>query len=342
MKKITFALVMVLSLLLSACGGQNTEPTNTENGSQQPSAQNEPAPAPTSNFPDKPIKLVVPYAAGGGTDIIFRMISQEAEKELGQPIVIQNMPGANATTGSVFVKDADPDGYTILGHYEGIATAQLTGVVDFSFDAFETVAGLTKTPMIATVHSDLGITTVDDFVKYVKENPGKVKWGMTPGQVDHLFIADFMDRFGVTMEEMPLVNYQGSADLAKGVYAGEVKGGMLDISTAKGYYEDGSFTSIGVAYDERLAQFPDFATFKEQGHDMVLDVTRGIFAPKGTPAEVVEILQNAYKKAVENPDIAQKLLENTGSIVNYIPHDEFSAVLAELQTKLEGQAALIK
>jgi tripartite-type tricarboxylate transporter receptor subunit TctC len=337
MKKIIFVFMVILAVLaLAGCGGKTS-------GSSEAGGTKQGAASKAVNYPKKPIKLVIPYAAGGGTDIIFRIISQEAEKELGQPIIVQNITGANATTGSAFVKAAKPDGYTILGHNEGIASAQLTGVVDYSFDAFEPVVGLTKTPMISTVSSKLGIKDVQSFVKYAKDNPGKVKWGITPGQVDHLFMADFMEKFDLTKEELTLISYQGSADLAKGLYSGEISGGTFDVPSAKGYFDDGSFTSIGVAYHERLSQVPDFATYKEQGvEDMILDVTRGIFAPKGTPEEIVVILQEAYKKAIENPEVIDKLLNDSGTLVKYFPHNEFGTVLSELQTKMERQVSLIE
>ena len=140
-----------------------------------------------ADYPEQDIRLIIPYGPGGATDILFRLISQEAEKTLGESIVPVNMAGAGATLGSRNVKDADPDGYTLLGSHDTIALSKLAGTVDYSFDAFEPVALLTQTINIPTAHANHPVQSADEIADYVSENPGQVRFSMIPSSTDHFF-----------------------------------------------------------------------------------------------------------------------------------------------------------
>ena len=134
-----------------------------------------------AGFPEKEVKFIIPYKPGGGTDTLFRVIIQSAQKFLGKPIVPINMSGASATKGSRFVKSAKPDGYTLLGHHDGIATTFYSGITDFSFDAFEPVSLVTKTPNILVVNYEFQFNTFKEVFDYAKANPGKLTYTFTPG-----------------------------------------------------------------------------------------------------------------------------------------------------------------
>jgi tripartite-type tricarboxylate transporter receptor subunit TctC len=286
------------------------------------------------DYPNSQIRLIIPYSPGGGTDVIFRIFASYAEKELGTTIVPVNMPGANATIGAREVKNADPDGYTILGHNDVLSIAKLTGMTDYSFDAFEPVSLLTVTPNMAIIHSQYGWTDIKEFVDYVKNNPGEVKWGATPGSTSHIFMQMMMNEAGIESDEMKMIGYEGTGEAIRAIQAGEIHGTMGNVPSSLGFLEDGTFVSLGLAHRERLSGVPDISTFHEQDLDMIHATNRGVFAPKGTPDEILQKIEHAFRKASENPELQRKI-EDVGSIVDYIPRDEYKIFLGDTEERLK-------
>lgn len=327
MKKLgLMVLTGVLTALLAGCGS-----------TEKPSAATDTASV-ASGFPNKPVKMVIPYPPGGATDVIFRLIASRAEKELGQPIVPVNMTGATSTVGSRYVKDAASDGYTILGSHDVIATAYLTGVVDYSFEAFEPVSLLTQTPSIAVVQKDTGIKNLQEFKEYVKAHPQSFKWSLTHGSTDHFFLALLMEKIGLDMKDIKMIGYEGTGPQVTALAAKETDGGMFDMPSGKGLFSGGTGVPIGVSYEERLTGLEDVGTMKEQGVDMSFSISRGVFAPKGTPEEVITVIEEAFRKALEDPELQRKITEEQGSVVKFLPHGEYKGFLEELQGKLDGLA----
>jgi tripartite-type tricarboxylate transporter receptor subunit TctC len=341
MRKLSMMLMVFMLLLAVACSNSTSTESNNSTSSQENASENSTSSGSGngSDYPNKPVKLVIPYPPGGATDIIFRLVAKEAEKHLGTTIVPTNMEGASSTVGSRFVKDAEPDGYTILGSHDVIATAFLTGVVDYSFEAFEPISLLTQTPNIGVVHKNLGIHNLQELKDYVKANPGKLMWSYTPGSTDHFFAAMLMQKLGLDVEkDIKLIGYEGTGPQVTALVAEQIQGAMFDIPSGKAFFEDGTVVPIGVAYEERLGQLPDTQTMNEQGLDMTHSTSRGLFAPKGTPEEIIVEIENAFKKALENPEIARKIVEEQGTVVNFIPHTEYKGWLDELQATLNKMA----
>jgi tripartite-type tricarboxylate transporter receptor subunit TctC len=336
-KVIGLFLIVVLMLVAVGCGSSSTSndsnanTNNTNTNSTSNSAENKAA---STDYPKKQIKMVIPYGPGGATDIIFRLIAKSAEEYLGQTIVPVNIQGASSTNGSREVKNADPDGYTILASHDVIATAYFAGVVDYSFEAFEPIALLTQTPNIPTVHADSGWKNINDFISHVKANPGEVKWSLTPGSTDHFFIAQLMDTAGLDVDDLKLVGYEGTGEQINGLLAKQIHGAMTNVTSGKAYFEDNTFIPLGVAHDERLPENPDLPTLIEQGIDMTNATSRGLFAPKGTPKEVIVKIEEAFRKATESPEVQAKIAE-LGSIIRFKSHDEYKAFLDDLQIRLE-------
>ncbi len=295
-------------------------------------------------FPTKPVKLVIPYPPGGGTDVLFRLVAQYAEKHLGQTIVPTNMAGATATVGSRFVKDAEPDGYTILGIHQVAATAQHTGVVDYGFSAFDPVMMMTSTPHIPSVSKKFSeennIKTINDFIDYVKAG-NKVNWAYTVGSEDHFTIAALLDAAGVDPTTLNYVNYDGTGPQYAAVLANQVDGMTGDYASGKGYIEDGSLVPLGMVFGDRNPFLPDVPTLKEQGIDFSVTVDRGILAPKGTPPEHVKIIADAFQKALEDPEL-QKKIEELGSFPNFKNTEDYSKHIEELDAKMETLAPKMK
>ena len=287
------------------------------------------------NYPEKPIQLVNPYSPGGATDVVFRAASKYAEQELGQPIVVVNMPGAAATVGSRYVKDAKPDGYTLLGSHDVIATAYFSGVADYAFEAFEPICNLTATPNICTTHRDYGWKTMRELLDYARTHPDeKIIWAVTFGSTAHYFILGILDAYGAGTDLLSFVEYQGTGPQLTALLGKHIHGCLSNVGTALSHVKAGDLRFIGLAWGERLKQIPDVPTLKEQGINWVHATNRGIFAPKGTPEDILAKIETAFEKAVNHPEFIQ-VIENTGDIINFIPRSEYPVFLDELMKKYE-------
>ena len=289
-----------------------------------------------TKFPEKDIKLVIPYGPGGATDIIFRLISQEAEKNLGQSIVPVNIQGAAATRGSREVLNSKPDGYTILGGHEAIALSKISGMVDYSYDAFEPVSLLTSTINIPTTYAEHPIKTAKEMAQYVRENAGGVRVGMIPSSTDHFFWIQFFESAGIPLEDIRLISYPDTGSQVSALLAHEIDFTMINMPSGGSFFKEGSFRPLGVAYDKRLDALPDTPTLKEQGIDLINATSRGIFVPKGTPENKIKIIADAYKKALENKSVVSRIENEFGTVVNYLPYNEYEKFL------MDSEATLIK
>jgi len=280
-------------------------------------------------FPEKEVKFIIPYKPGGGTDAIFRVIIQSAQEFLGEPIVPINMSGAGATKGSRFVKGAKPDGYTILGHHDGIATAFYSGITDFSFDAFEPVSLVTQTPNVLVANYEFQFDTFAEILDYAKANPGKLTYTFTSGSTSYYFIVNLMQAAGGDLDWFRQVPIVGTGNQMKNLLGKHVDLAMGNIPSSFEYTKEKKLKFIAVANADRLEQIPDIPTFKELGIDFAASTSRGIFAPKGTPKEVVAALDEAIKKACETKEVKDKIAK-MGSVLIYKSSAEFDEFLKKL------------
>jgi len=290
------------------------------------------------DYPTKDIKLVMPFGPGGATDIIYRLASQEAEQYLGQSIVPINMPGAGASRGSREVKNARPDGYTMLGSHQTIQLAQLAGRTNYSYDAFEPVALLTQTVNIPTTYADHPVKKATDIAAYVNEHPGAVRIAMTPTSTSHFFWVQFCQAAGIPLDKVRLISYPDTGSQVSALLAKEVDFAMLNMPAGGAFYANGSFQPLGVAYDERLEALPEVPTLKEQGIDVVNSTDRGLFVPKGTPERYIQTLASAYDKALHDPDVAKRISEEFGSLVSYKSPEQYAQFLTESSATLDKVA----
>ncbi|WP_051302070.1 tripartite tricarboxylate transporter substrate binding protein [Salibacterium aidingense] len=333
--------ICLLAMIMIGCGngedntggeitGENGSGTNDESEENSVELSEEEI----SNYPEEELEMVIPYSPGGATDVIFRVFASYAEEHLGQEIVPVNMEGATSTNGSQEVRKSDPDGYTFLASHDVIATANIQGVVDYSFDAFEPVSLLTETPNMAVINSENEYETLGEFVDYVNNNPGEVSWGYTPGSTSHYFITMMMDEAGIESDALNLVSYEGTGDAIQAVTANEIQGTMGNVPSAGEQIEEGSFTALGIASEERLDAYPDIPTFIEEDIDMTHSTSRGVFLPKGTPDEIVHSLSEAFGEAANDPELVQEIVEDLGSIVRHIPSEEYSDFVEEKEQEL--------
>lgn len=253
--------------------------------------------AQTDAFPAKPIKLVIAFPAGGPTDITMRALADNASKVLGQPVVVDNKPGAGGTLPAQGLQTAPADGYTLaqipLGVFRLPYTTKITWdpVKDISY-----VLNVTGYAFGLVVPADSPLRTWTHFVAWAKANPGKLSYGSTGTLTSpHLTMELVAQKLGLELLHVP---YKGSADLMQAVLGGHV----MAASDSTGFapqVEAGKLRVLNTWGAERLAKFPDAPTLKELGLDIVQNSPFGIGAPKGTPTAVVKRLHDAFKQAME-------------------------------------------
>lgn len=263
-------------------------------------------------YPEKPIKMIVPWAAGGDTDAIMRVIADALEKPLGQPVVIVNITGASGTVGAREAKNAPPDGYTIFSVHDYIHTTFYTGVSNVSYKDFEPICLCTATPSMLAAYPGAPWKTLKDMLAYAKQHPDEVTVAATLGSTSHFFPAMLAQAAGVKFK---YVSYEGTAPRMTALLGGHVMLGETNL-TQMDKVKAGQMKILAVATEKRLPDIPDVPTFKELGYDIEYAVNRGLLAPKGTPEPVLAKLAGACGQAMKNPRV-EEAMKKQGTFVEY-------------------------
>jgi tripartite-type tricarboxylate transporter receptor subunit TctC len=291
-----------------------------------------PAQAQTTAWPTKPVRIVVPFPAGGATDVVTRALGQKLSVELGQPFVIENKPGAASAIGAEMVSRAAPDGYTLL-----MATSSslvnnrfLYKKLSYDPDGFELLSLVCVTPLIVVANNSLPADNVASLAQYAKANPGKVSYASYgTGTISHLASALLASRSGVSMQHVP---YKGASEALPALIGGHVSLYTDTIVSSVALIKAGTIKPIGVTTARRTAILPNVPTIAEQGlpgFDMV--PWYGLVAPKGTPKEVVERLRTAMGKIMQNPEFVHELAQ----VGAEVPADGFGP--AEFATLMKSE-----
>ena len=256
-------------------------------------------PASAQAFPNKPIKLVIAFPAGGPTDITMRALAEGASKVLGQPVIVDNKPGAGGSLPAQALQSAPADGYTLAQIPQSIFRLPYTTkmpwdpVKDISY-----VINVTGYAFGVVVPTASPLKSWGDFVAYAKANPGKLSYGSTGNLTSpHLTMEHVAQKADIKLLHVP---YKGSADLMQALLGGH----LMAASDSTGFapqVEAGKLRVLNTWGDKRLAKFPDAPTLKELGYDIVQNSPFGIGAPKNTPEAVVKRLHDAFKTAMEQP-----------------------------------------
>ncbi len=258
--------------------------------------------AQSQGYPNRPIKIVVPFPAGGPTDGIARIISDRLGAVLGQSIVIENRGGgAGGSIGAKFVATSDPDGYTILLTPGGSLTTGPAVHPNIGYDAakaFVPVGQVIETPLIISAHRDLPVKSLADVVAYAKANPGKISWGSQGfGVAPHLLLELFKLEAGVNIVHVP---YRGTAPMLAAIVAGEVQMVADPMTTSLPHIQSGVLRALAVAGTERTPKLPDVPTTVEAGFPRLNSpFWLGVVAPAGTPPEIVNKLNAAFRESME-------------------------------------------
>jgi tripartite-type tricarboxylate transporter receptor subunit TctC len=284
-----------------------------------------------ADYPDRAIKLIVPWAAGGDTDLIFRPLAPLLQKYLGQPIVIANVGGASGTVGEREASGAAPDGYTLFGAHDFIHSVYFGGMIDIKYDAaFEPVCMVSSTPSVITVGAKTPWKTFKELVEDAKKRPDQIVVGASLGSTSQYSIAIAANAAGVTFKYVP---YDGTAKRMNALLGGHIDVGDSNL-TQKGKVDAGLLRFLANMSEKRTTGLEDVPTLKELGYNVTYSVNRGIMVPKGTPAAAIAKLNDACAKATKEPEFAKAMLLQ-GTEVYYLDPKGYADYLkkTDVQTK---------
>ena len=309
----------VAETLAIACGGATTaSPSPAAPTAAAKTAA--PTAAPTINYPTQPITLIVPFAAGGDTDIPMRVVAEFLGKELGQPIVVQNVAGGSGTTGTRQGKSAKADGYTLVSIHEHTIVNQHTGLVDYGPLDFEPIAHLITTAGFVATQTDAPWADAKALVTDAKANPDKYTWGVTFGSTAQMWAYLFMHK---TQTKFKPVGYDGTAQRVTALLGKQISLGETPLSTLQQHVQAGRLKALGYGWDTRDTRLPNVPTLKEQGIDVKFATGRGWVAPKGTPPEIVKKLETSIQKVLQDPALKKKIEDEQGNLVEFLPRDKY-------------------
>ena len=284
-----------------------------------------------ADYPDRAIKLIVPWAAGGDTDLIFRPLAPLLQKYLGQPIVIANVGGASGTVGEREASSGAPDGYTLFGAHDFIHSVYFAAMTDIKYDAaFEPVCMVSSTPSVITVGAKTPWKTFKELVEDAKKRPDQIVVGASLGSTSQYSIALAANAAGITFKYVP---YDGTAKRMNALLGGHIEVGDSNL-TQKSKVEAGLLRFLANMSEKRTTGLEDVPTLKELGYNVEYSVNRGIMVPKGTPANIVAKLDDACAKATKEPEFAKAMLLQ-GTEVRYMNAKAYGEFLkkSDVQTK---------
>ena len=265
--------------------------------------------AQAQDWPAKPIKLIVPYAAGGPTDAIARLLATKVGATLRQPVVVDNRAGAGGTIGVDATVKAPADGYT----FALVAPGPLAGMPNlmkapYALGDIQYLTLVAKIPSVLVVNSKSGIDSLEALVKKAKAEPGKLSYSSAgPGTTPHIGMEIFKDQAGISMLHIP---YKGAAPAITGLLGGEVQVAMVDLLPVLAHINSGSLKALAVAATARAPQLPNVPTTAEKGlPGVTMETTYGIVAPKGLPPAIAAKVRDAFVAAVEAPETKQQFLQ---------------------------------
>lgn len=277
-----------------------------------------PATAKSAGFPSKPIQLVVPYKPGGGSDVSARIFAQCLERtNLPEKVLVRNINGARGKTGEMYVMHARPDGYTLLWQHQSLDIAYVTGRSNYTYKAFKPVALTVRGNAGIFVPKSLGITNVKQLVKRLKSNPGSIAIGVAINGLSHFGMLSFIDYLNLPQNKLKFVGMSGDKNRIVAMMQGNLQLTCIAVNAALPYVKSGDIVPIGILSDKRDPSLPDVPTMKELGYDAVMPTDYFTWAPKGTPENVVKVLQSAWTQAASDPQCAQKMKTNSLVLMSY-------------------------
>lgn len=326
MKKRTWIaglLILAMVLALVGCGGEKK--------------------AEAPKFPTKPISVIVPYGAGGGTDAIARALAKSAEPIFGQPVTIVNKAGANGAVGMTDGVNAPADGYTVTATAIEVVLHPIMGNVKWKVDDNKAILMTNSDPISIAVRADSPYKTLAELIAAAKQKPEALKLAtLAPGAITHLAGLSFQEKTGAKFTIMPFPS--GGAAAITDLLGGHTDAACITAAEMSQHVKAGKIRLLAILDANRMKGLPNVPTAKEQGYDMAFSVWRGMTVPAKTPDAVVKVLHDGFKKAMEDPKFIE-FMEKGDFGIRYDTGANFQTFMnneTKLLTPLLNQAGLIK
>lgn len=279
-----------------------------------------------AEFPTKEVQIIIPYAAGGATDLIFRALAATTQKYLGKAIIVVNRPGGGGTVGVTEAAQAKPDGYTLLSAITPLTILPHQVKTTFTYKSFEPIINVVKDPGMFLVRSDSPWKGLHEFLDYAKKNPEMITVGNSgAGGGVHLIALAFEKTVGVKFNHIP---FAGGGPSVTALLGGHIN--AVSVSPPEGieHVKAGKLKIIALFAEKRFDVFPDVPTVKEQGIDFTMGQWRGLAAPKGTPPDVIRKLHDAFKKGMEDPVFIKNAKDMVVNL-SYLGSEDFGKLMAQ-------------
>ena len=282
-------------------------------------------------WPSKPIRLIVPYAAGGPADVVARLVAKKAGGDLGQTIIVDNKGGAGGTIGVDATLKSPPDGYT----FALVAQGPLAGMpnlmkVPYALADVQYLTLVARGPAVIVVGKASGVSSLDDLIKRAKASPGKLNYASAgPGTTPHIGAELLKQEAGIDIAHVP---YKGAGPAVTGLLGGEVQVAMVDLLSVLPHVAAGTIKLLAVASPTRAPQAPDVPTTKELGlPGVVMDTNYGVIAPRGVPDDVQKKFRDAVVAAMQSPEMKEQLLKLGAVAMTSTPQEYRSQTQAEFE-----------
>ncbi len=278
-------------------------------------------------FPEKPIEIVVPFNAGGGTDIMTRIFAEHLADALESPVVVVNRPGAGGEVGMTEVAEAAPDGYKLIViNTPNVLTIPVEREARFSVDSFDLLGTIAEDPGTLSVLDDSEITSIEELAAAAGAAPDEITFGTAGvGSAGHIAVLLFEQAAGVSMRHIP---YSGSSEVRTGLLNGDIMVATANLGEALTFADGQPWRILGVMASERVASQPDLPTFAEAGFPITAGSLRGLGAPAGTPDDVLETLRTAMAEVMAS----EAFIEASAAAnvpLRYLDHEAHAATLAD-------------
>lgn len=329
-KKVAFLCVLLLLLfVMAACGGKKTiQDSNSASPAKEEESEKK---SPSSDYPSSDVQVIVPYGAGGGTDTFARVVGNPLEEALGQSVVIINRPGAAGETGMTAIAEGKPDGYNLgFLSFPDNLILPLYKETSYNNDQFNYLASFTGSSTILVLKKDSPFETLEDFINYAKDNPGDLTVSVSgDGHIYNMMQLEQQANIDLTP-----VMYSGGGDNLNAVLGGHVDAAILAQQFAIQTGDQGLKT-IAIAGEDRAEFLPDVPTFKEEGFDIDVTLSRILVAPSDTPQEIIDILVERLKD-VGNDEVLRKTVEETGETYKFRSGPELIEYLKKQSERIKN------
>jgi len=278
-------------------------------------------------WPERPVHVIVPFAAGGITDVVARIMAERLQTAFKQPFVVENEPGAAGTLAAARLARARPDGYTLMScPVSQITITPFTHKVDFDPNKdFTPISIMAMSPFVLTVRAEFPANTLGEFISYVKSKPGQLTFGSAgPGSLSHLATAVFLKNAGLDMIHVP---YKGLAPAFTDLLAGHINLLSATPVETKAYLASGKVKFLAISSAERTPQFPDLATIRETVNSPPVVTIHGLLAPARTPRDIVDAIGREVAAAENTPEFRERL-QKIGVEPAINTPEEFAAIIA--------------